>query len=101
VDCVQLAAAVGPASLLAGGNVLSLSHVPVHAAASCDHHSGSLLPSLKAVEEVKRLPLVGRSNSSSYVLGLRRSLARILENQKSSQMSQIFGVPRSLGLIDD
>jgi hypothetical protein len=79
----------------------------ITAAASCTqstdggHHSGSLLPSLKAVEEVKRLPLVGRSNSSSYVLGLRRSLARILENQKSSQMSQIFGVPRSLGLIDD
>jgi hypothetical protein len=39
----QLAAAVGPASLLARGNVVSLTHVPVHAAASCEHHSGSKL----------------------------------------------------------
>ena len=38
VDCVQLAAAVGPASLLAGVNGYA-----GHAAASCEHHSGSRL----------------------------------------------------------
>jgi hypothetical protein len=46
VDCVQLAAAVGPASLLAGRTVLSPAHVPVHAAASRGHHSGSKLPTV-------------------------------------------------------
>jgi hypothetical protein len=41
---VQLAAAVGSASLLAGVNVRSLiSSAPVHAAASCEHHSGGEL----------------------------------------------------------
>jgi hypothetical protein len=46
VDCWQLAAAVGPASLLAAEKVVSLTHVPVQAAASCEHHSGSKLPSV-------------------------------------------------------
>jgi hypothetical protein len=47
VDCVQLAAAVAPASLLAGMNVVSFFNGgSVHAAASCVHHSGSKLPSV-------------------------------------------------------
>jgi hypothetical protein len=47
IECVQLAAAGGPASLLAGVNGVSLiTSAPIHAAASCEHHSGSKLPAV-------------------------------------------------------
>ena len=58
VDCVQLAAAVGPASLLAGGEWLR--GASFHAAASCEHHSGSRLPPVHGT----RFPRIWRSRGS-------------------------------------
>jgi hypothetical protein len=61
VDCVQLAAAVSPASLLAGVNVVSFfTGGPIHAAASCEHHSGSKLPTVHGARSYGKLPKVQR-----------------------------------------